>query len=129
MREKEDKIFSELKIIVKLVWQYFHKGEVSTNLKASLSPVIHTIQMLGNKHGRIVSKVSLEEIVQSLSIQKFLHFVFIEAKSNAYSLLVGHRVVMTRLFFLKKGPTSSSNTRRTIRHPRRCWGYQQRISL
>ncbi len=109
MREKEDVIVREVKIIAMLIWKYIGQGLVSSELKNSIGFTIETIKSINKRHHGVVSPASVQDCIQSLSLQKLLHFVFIEKKNNAYSLLLGHRITITRLFFLKKSNKSNTN--------------------
>ena len=112
MREKEDVIIKELKILVRMIWRLCCKGEIRDELKSLLVPIMKRIMDMHTEYNGMVSKISVEQMVTELIIQKFLHFTFIESKRNAYILLLGHRIVMSRLFYIKKVRTSEDNEKK-----------------
>lgn len=115
MREKEEVILKELKSMVLVSWRLLHNGEVNKDLSDCLSELVGVLHQIESKHDGIVTKTSVTEVISSLIVQRFFHHIMIESQSNAYTLLLGHRLVMLRLFYLKKEPTTISNSNRTIR--------------
>ena len=128
MREKEDVICRELKTIVCMVWKLHNNGEINQALESLLSPIIKDVHDIHKKHLGSVSRQAVEELIYKLVIQKFLYFTYIESKANAYSLLLGHRLVMTRLFFLKKKRSASGSTEREL-SMRSCGEFGSIVSL
>lgn len=113
MRDKEEVIWKELKLLITLSWRLHAKGGLSDGLNSLLDPIVQMIKDFEKKYSGNVSKVVVEDMIQSLCIQKYLHFILIESKSNAYSLILGVRMAMVRLFMLKKVVSSGSNSSRS----------------
>jgi len=109
MREKEDVIYKELRLMVRFIWMIHRDNRTTHTLKSSLSEIIANIRNILIEHNGTDLKATMQKLIQKLLIQRFLHTVFIEGKDNAYSLLLGHRLIMTRLFFLKKGQIDTVN--------------------
>lgn len=86
------------------------KGETREGLSNTLGSIIGTIRSIEMKHNGVASRSACEDLIQCLCIQRYLHAIFIESRDNAYSLLLGHRMIMTRLFWLKSISPPATNT-------------------
>ena len=102
MREKVDKINNELEAIITLSWRLFASDDIDSVLKSVLKPIIEAINVIHDNHRGVVSRAAVVDLIQGLCIQRFFYSIFTEENTNAYSLLLGHRIVLTRLFKLKK---------------------------
>lgn len=111
MREREDVICRELKMMIRYVWKLYSTGEISKGLESQLSPIIEQIQKIYTDYDGTVSKQAIKEMLCDLVIQKFLYIIFTESNSNAFSLLLGQRMVMTRLFYFRIKTAGSETTR------------------
>ena len=108
MRENEDVIWRELQLMIRFVWNAYFFNQISALLKTTLTPIMAAIRRISVTHNFLSSPEATEDMIEGLVIQRFMHSIFMEKKANAYSLLLGHQLVMTRLFF-KKNNSSDSN--------------------
>lgn len=111
MREREDVICREIKMMICYIWKLYSAGEIGQVLESQLSPIIEQVRKISTKYDGTVSTPAIEEMICGLVIQKFLYFIFTESSSNAFSLLLGQRIVMTRLFYYHNKTVGSETTR------------------
>lgn len=102
MRENESTITNEILVILELSWKMVTDGKCSDCMGQKINALKSEITNVMNVHNGIVTDKAVEEIIQKLIIQRYLHFINIEKQSNAYSLLTGHRITILRLFKLKR---------------------------
>ena len=116
MRLNEDVIIEEIQLIVKLSWRMIMHGITkNTNLATQLRSIIQQIKSIATKYNNNPSNTAIQEIIQKLLIQRYLHLMFIESRTNAFSILFGLNLVMIRLFKKTKNTQSTSDNNIEIR--------------
>ena len=129
MRENETTILNELLLIVELSWKLHDNGKCNTSISETMSRLKNEIRRVKSNHNGNFSEIVVEDMIETLLIQKYLHSILIEKKVNAYSLLIGHRIAMTRLFKLKKGGGDDDNNNNTSISMRSCGEFGSTIAL
>lgn len=103
MREKESTLLKELHIMIRLSWRLAHSQPSDSPVLFELMEMIQKIKQLAIKYDNNADMLgATQEMVESLILQKYFQIIFVEPKSNAYSLLFGLKILMMRLFKLKK---------------------------
>ena len=67
------------------------------------------VAQLENFYGGVANDTAVAAMIQSLYIQRYLHSILIEVMENAYFLLLGHHLIMLRLFKMKQNSTNNDN--------------------
>ena len=114
MRENESNIQKEMRLIITLSWKCYHTGELNDALKEELQPIVELIGEYKEMYGGMATEAAVQDMIQGLVIQRYFHFIFVEEKSCAFTLLLGQRVVAARLFRLKKASLPGSTSDRVL---------------
>ena len=102
MREKEDVIIKETLIIVELSWKLHEKGLYNKRITERIQTIKNDIIEIEQHFGGESSDSAMGQMISRLVIQQYLHSILIETMDNAYHLLMGHHIVILRLFKVKK---------------------------
>lgn len=129
MRENEGVILSELLLIIELSWKLELRGKCNDAISKAISHVKEDIRKVENYHHGIVTDRAVEDLIQGLVIQRYLHTIAIEKQANAYSLLMGHHITMCRLFKLKRDNTDENGIRRSCIEMRSCGEFGSTMAL
>ena len=109
MRLNEEVIIDEIELIVTLSWRMiFHGISINTNLESQLKSIIEQMKMLSRKYNNNPSNKAIQECIQNLLVQQYLHLIFIESQTNAFTLLFGLNVAMIQLFKASKNKLATS---------------------
>ena len=98
IREKESVLEHKLIFMIKLSWRLMNKGIGNSFLSNKLMEIVSTIKQASIKNGNKASVEAVQEFVEGLVMQSYFHSIFTECKLNAYSLLLGLKMIMIRLF-------------------------------
>ncbi len=128
MRENESVIQKEMRIIVTLSWKFYQAGEINDQLKEALQPILELMEEFKEKHNGKVTESAVEDMIQGLVIQRYIHLIFVEEKSCAFTLLLGQRIVAVRLFYLKKSTNPDTPTEKVL-CMRPCGEYGSTLAL
>lgn len=109
MRENEDTILNELLLIVELSWKLHDANKCDESISEVISGFKNDIRKIKRNNGGVFTENAVEQMIETLLIQRYLHSILIEKRENAYSLLIGHRIITTRLFKIKKGSDDNDN--------------------
>lgn len=109
MRDSEETIIKEMALMIKLSWKLHEKGSCNDILSSEITNIKNEIQKLEIHHNGTVTDSAVEDMVQGLCIQQYLHSILIEPKNNAYCFLMGHHMITLRLFKLKKNSNGDSS--------------------
>ena len=109
MRENEETIAKEALIIARLSWKLHGLGLCNRNLSKVISELKIEIQKVEIHSCGEASELAVQTMIQRLLIQRYLHSILIEARENAYYLLLGHHMIMLRLFKTKKSVSDENN--------------------
>ena len=83
MRENEDVIWSEMKLVVTLSWRICKSSRCNSDLLSLLNKLEESVVAIEQRHRGIVTDSAIEEMISSLTIQQYLYCIFIEEQSNA----------------------------------------------
>ena len=110
MRDNEDTIWKEMKIIIELGWKLDEKKSTANNGSTLMSSLKSEIREKEDYHHSIVTDSAVQDMIQGLLLQRFLHKILTEHKDNAYHLLTGHEIIILRLFEMKKNIFQNSKS-------------------
>ena len=109
MREKEDVILKEVMLIIEFSWKIHENGLSGDILNTTITEIKNEIDELEKLYGGIASDTAVQAMIQGLFIQRYLHSILIETMDNAFFLLLGHHIIMLRLFKVKKTNTNEGD--------------------
>ena len=109
MRYREDLIIKELKTIIKMSWDLYESRKGNDSWLAEVEHTINAISSIEAKYHGVANLQAVQEMVQNLLIQYYLHSILIERRTNAYVILLGHRMVFMRLFKIKRSSSSGGS--------------------
>ena len=127
MREKEEVVLNETLLVIELSWKLHEQGLYNTNITERIQDIKNGIQNIEQQYNAVVSDEAMEEMIGELYIQRYIHSILVEKKLNAYHLLIGHHIVILRLFKMKRDRVNGKEER--FLSMRRCGDYGSIISL
>ena len=130
MREKEETIVKELTTMIKLSWYMIEKTHNESSLCKSLKKLKKEIIAIESEYNNVATDSAVEKMVERLVIQKYLHYILIEDRRNVYSMQIGHKIVLIRLFSMEKREDENSNSNNTRKiSMRNCGNFGSLMSL